>query len=266
MTLGVVYALGRVFGIIRPGGGAGAAPCDFRPSRAWAVRGGNRRRARGRGDGSRIAPWEAGRSGSRTSTAPPLGATLAARWTRLAEPTYSGGLSERAANERKAKEAKERREAKAAEDAAEPRWWDPPSPGYCPESQREQRLLAARAVYAALSNKRVSGLRYNEGDLAALRERVRRREGDRRGSRQARERQGGHLQVGGGVRDRRGGQAEQHGRHRGAHEVSHGHRRRRGDPPRERLGGSSPPPSPREREPSCSKPARSFDRTSRAPR
>ena len=56
------------------------------------------------------------------------------------------------------------------EDAAEPRWWDPPSPGYCPESQREQRLLAARAVYAALSNKRVSGLQYNEGDLAALRD------------------------------------------------------------------------------------------------
>ena len=53
---------------------------------------------------------------------------------------------------------------------AEPKWWDPPSPGYCPESVKDQRVLQARAVYAALSNKRVSGLQYNEGDLVALRE------------------------------------------------------------------------------------------------
>ena len=89
----------------------------------------------------------------------------------LAEPGgYVGGVSERAANERKAAEDKKARAQAIADDQAEPKWWDPPSPGYCPESVKDQRVLQARAVYAALSNKRVSGLQYNEGDLVALRE------------------------------------------------------------------------------------------------
>ena len=171
VTLGVVYALGRVFGIIRPGGGAGGGALRL-PSLPGF--GGSRRKPPpGSGPGRWVKDRTLGgreiwvEDKYRTATRRNFGGAM----DSLAEPTYSGGLSERAANERKAKEAKERREAKAAEDAAEPRWWDPPSPGYCPESQREQRLLAARAVYAALSNKRVSGLQYNEGDLAALRER-----------------------------------------------------------------------------------------------
>ena len=95
-----------------------------------------------------------------------------------------------------------------ADDQAEPKWWDPPSPGYCPESVKDQRVLQARAVYAALSNKRVSGLQYNEGDLVALRESCAGAACSVSDQSQARERQIGHLQSRRGVRDRRRGQAE----------------------------------------------------------
>ena len=182
----------------------------------------------------------------------------------LAEPTYSGGLSERAANERKAAEAKERRQAKVLEDAAEPRWWDPPSPGYCPESQREQRLLAARAVYAALSNKRVSGLQYNEGDPRRCEKRVPRRGLPSRiaSSRRAPGRAFMSAVEFATTPAARRSSTASSGCPRSFSRASP---TTWGSSPVKPVG-SSPPPSPRGREPSCSKPARSFDGTSRAPR
>lgn len=82
----------------------------------------------------------------------------------------TGGLSEKAAIEKRREESKAKAEAAKARDATPPPWWDPPSLGYCPESQREARVTAARAVLARCGAKRVGGAEYTAADLADLRE------------------------------------------------------------------------------------------------
>ena len=170
VTLGVVYALGRVFGIINPGtGGIGGSGLRLPSLGSF---GKTRRAPPGSGPGRWVKDRTLG--GREIWVEDKYRAKRAfggAMDDILAEPGgYVGGVSERAANERKAAEEKKARAQAIADDQAEPKWWDPPSPGYCPESVKDQRVLQARAVYAALSNKRVSGLQYNEGDLVALRE------------------------------------------------------------------------------------------------
>jgi hypothetical protein len=82
----------------------------------------------------------------------------------------SGGLSEKVAIERRKEEAKVAKVKAAADDAMPPPWWDPPSLGYCPPSQRDERVTAARAVLARCGAKRVGGAEYTDDDLAELRE------------------------------------------------------------------------------------------------
>ena len=94
-----------------------------------------------------------------------------ARGNALAESlSTSSGLSEAADKARRKEEAKAAAAAAAASDAVPPAWWSPPSPGYCPESQREARLTRARAALAALGATRVGGQNYTEADLADLRD------------------------------------------------------------------------------------------------
>jgi hypothetical protein len=55
-------------------------------------------------------------------------------------------------------------------DQMPPAWWDPPSLGYCPASQIDARVTAARTALARCGAKRVAGAEYTEADLAELRE------------------------------------------------------------------------------------------------
>ena len=82
----------------------------------------------------------------------------------------STGLSEKASIERRKEEWKVERAAAAATQLLEPPWWDSPSPGYCPASEKEARVTAARTVLSRLSSKRVGGSEYSVGDLADLRD------------------------------------------------------------------------------------------------
>ena len=154
------WAVTKLFGLGGGGRGGGFQLPSF---------GSKRKRPRGSGPGR----WVTDRSmGGREVWVEDIYSGRGPRGSALSEDlTYVDPSRSEAASKRKAKEEyAKQKEMKNRIEMKEPQWWQRPQPGYCPPTQKEDRVTNARRILAQLSAKRVSGSSYTAADLADLRD------------------------------------------------------------------------------------------------